>query len=325
YYVGSLLVAFLLGITGHADQKGHARVETRRAYVDLVEWARTNSFQVTWGREGREVVLTNRSWRLAFTANSRQMEINGVKTWLSFPITARGTNASIALLDVQTLVRPLLIPVKNKQGRSVNVIALDPGHGGKDRGYEAGGYQEKTHTLLLAQRLRSLLHSAGLTVILTRSSDTYVDLEERVELAKRNKADLLVSLHYNAAGQGAADAKGVECYCLTPAGAASTNSRSNDQFQGRTVTGNSNDSRNILLAYLVQKAIVSSLDVEDRGVRRARFAILRDASMPAILVEGGFMSEPRERRQLVGAERRRDLAQAIADGILDYKRIVERR
>jgi len=206
----------------------------------------------------------------------------------------------------------------------VGLIALDPGHGGKDKGYETAKYQEKAHTLLLARRLRFLLEAAGLKVVLTRSTDTYVELEDRVAAAKRQRADLFVSLHYNSSGRGRAGAKGVECYCLTPAGATSTNVRPDDRASTRACTGNAQNSRNMLLAYLIQKAMVTSLDVEDRGIRRARFAVLRDATMPAVLIEGGFMSAPDERRQLVGLERRHDLAQAIADGLLDYKRLVER-
>lgn len=295
-----------------------------RLYVDIAAWARTNSLRMAWPENSRELALTNRSWRLSFTVNSRQVEINGVKAWLSYPVIAKGTNASIALLDIQKLFTPIMTPVRNKPSQKVNVVVLDPGHGGRDRGYEAKGYQEKVHTLLLAQRLRTLLESAGLKVLLTRSTDTYVELGERVSLAKRNRADVFVSLHYNSAGNGRPDAKGIESYCLTPAGAGSTNVQGEEKIPTKATAGNSNDSRNVLLAYLIQKSVVTSLDVEDRGVRRARFAILRDATMPAVLIEGGFMSAPDERRELVNPQRRRDLAQAIADGILDYKRLVER-
>jgi N-acetylmuramoyl-L-alanine amidase len=318
------LITMLVAASVFAAQKRAQAHESSPQYVDLAGWGRTNSFRIVWNSNGRDFMLTNRSWRLAFTVNSRQAEINGVKAWLSFPVIARGTNASIALLDIQKLIRPLLTPARNNSQRKVTLVALDPGHGGKDKGVETAGCQEKTHTLLLARRLQSLLESAGLKVVLTRSSDVFVELDDRVALAKRRRADIFVSLHYNSDGNGRGDAKGVECYCVTPAGAKSTNTRPDDNATTKAVPGNNNDSRNVLLAYLVQKAMVTGLDVEDRGVRRARFLVLRDATMPAILIEGGFMSAPDERRRLVGLERRRDLAQAIADGILDYKRLVER-
>ncbi len=316
-----LMACACLGATRHAGNGGDAA----RAFVDLADWARTNSLQMTRDSKGRDLMLTNRSWRIAFTLNSRQAQINDIMTWLSFPVVTRGTNVSIALLDLRTLLHPLLSPPRNEKSKNVNMVAIDPGHGGRDNGYETARWQEKHHTLLLARRLRTLLQEAGLKVVLTRSNDTYVDLAERVAIARRQHADIFVSLHYNSAGNGRAKAKGVECYCLTPAGAVSTNVRPDETGSTKTCRGNAQNSKNALLAHLIQKATVTSLDVEDRGVRRARFAVLRDATMPAVLVEGGFMSAPDEGRQLVGAERRRDLAQAITDGILDYKRLVERR
>ena len=296
-----------------------------REFVDLAVWGRTNALSLSWNRTSRDLFLTNRSTRLMFTINSRQIEINGVKAWLSFPVIARGTNAAVSLLDLRTLVRPVLSPARNQPGQKVRVIALDPGHGGKDVGYDTGQRQEKNHTLLLARKLRALLQQAGFKVVLTRSGDTFVELDQRPALARRCRADLFVSLHYNSAGNSNAGAKGVESYCVTPAGAASTNARPDESGSTQAIVGNLQNAKNVLLAYQIQKAIVTSLDVEDRGVRRARFAVLRTAEMPAVLIEGGFLSAPDEGRELVGVERRRDLAQAVADGILAYKRLVERR
>ena len=88
--------------------------------------------------------------------------------------------------------------------------------------------------------------------------------------------------------------------------------------------GNRLDAKNILLAYQVQKAMVRSLPVEDRGVKRARFAVLRNARVPAILIEAGFMSHPQESKRIFDPQYRRRLARAIADGILAYKRAIER-
>ncbi|MDH7503261.1 MAG: N-acetylmuramoyl-L-alanine amidase [Verrucomicrobiota bacterium] len=211
--------AFLVCASASASNKPTISQSASRPYLDLAAWARTNSLRMVWETNGRDLMLTNRSLRLAFALNSRLAEVNGVKAWLSYPVIPRGTNAAISLLDVQTLIRPILTPVRYQAPRQVRVVALDPGHGGKDKGYETPNYQEKTHTLLLARRIRSLLEAADLKVVLTRSSDTYVDLDDRVALAKRQRADLFVSLHYNSSGNGRAEAKGVETYCVTPAGA----------------------------------------------------------------------------------------------------------
>jgi N-acetylmuramoyl-L-alanine amidase len=294
-------------------------------FVELGAWGATQRLRMEWDRKTKGVVLTNRAVRLAGAESSRVVELNGVRAWLSVPLTQRDQGLYVARLDVRSLLEPLLKPVRLKAGRKVRVVVLDPGHGGEDPGNSGGGHQEKTQVLLLAKKLRLVLQEAGLKVVLTRASDTFVDLDERVALAKRARADIFVSLHYNAAAPGNHDAKGIETYCITPAGAQSTNTRPDEPGSTRAVAGNLANARSVLLAYQVQKALVGTLDVEDRGVRRARFAVLRTSEMPAILIEGGFLSAADEARQILDVGRRNKLAGAIADGILAYKRLVERK
>lgn len=291
-------------------------------FSNLAAWAQSNQLRLSWDRDSRDLQLTNRTVRLAFTLNSRQAEINGVRVWLSFPVTLRDQALFIATTDLRTLLTPVLRPPRDPPGRHVRVIALDPGHGGKDAGFEVGSRQEKTHALLLARKLRSLLQEAGLKVVLTRSSDEYVDHEQRTLTARLNRADLFVSLHYNAFSNP--DVKGVEVYCVTPAGASSTNDGPNDASSTAEVPGNRQNTRSALLAYQIQRALVRSLPVEDRGVRHARFLVLTTSTMPAVLIEGGFMSAKDEARQIFTLAYRNQVANAILDGILAYKRLVER-
>jgi len=294
-----------------------------RRFVDLSAWASANSLELHWDKASGQIELTKRGAKLAFTADSRCASINGVGVWLSAPITRANHDVYVAAIDLQTLLVPVLSPAKNKPKQRVRTVALDPGHGGKDPGNEAGAEQEKTHALLLAEKVRSLLHQVGLRVVLTRSSDKFVDLAARAKYAKRPRADLFLSLHYNAANPGQNGVKGVEVYCLTPAGAPSTNAGS-ESGSTRAASGNANNAKNVLLAYQIQKAIVNHLGMEDRGVRRARFAVLRDAEVPAALIEGGFMTDPEEARQVFDESRREELAHAIVEGVLAYKRLVER-
>jgi N-acetylmuramoyl-L-alanine amidase len=88
--------------------------------------------------------------------------------------------------------------------------------------------------------------------------------------------------------------------------------------------GNAHDGQNALLAYDVQKAVTTGLRLEDRGMKRSRFEVLREACMPAILIEGGFMSNAADARNIYDAAFRKRMAQAIVDGIMTYKRTVER-
>jgi len=229
----------------------------------------------------------------------------------------------ISLLDLQTSVQPVLFPPKNTVSVPILRVCLDPGHGGRDPGNKESRRQEKEYTLLLAREVRDWLTGAGLKVTLTRNGDNFVPLLQRPEIAKKLDADLFVSLHFNAAIAEKDQVKGVEVYCLTPAGASSTNARGDWPDTG-AFTGNRVDAKNMLLAYLIQKAMVRSLAVEDRGVKRARFAVLRDAQVPAVLIEAGFMSHPAESKKIFSPDYRRQLAQAIADGILAFKRLVER-
>jgi N-acetylmuramoyl-L-alanine amidase len=161
-----------------------------------------------------------------------------------------------------------------------------------------------------------------LKVTLTRTTDTFVELPTRPDLARRRKADLFVSLHFNSTESSRNSVQGAEVYCLTPAGASSTNARGEGGGAG-WFPGNRYNDKNMFLAYQVQKALTKSLAVEDRGVRRARWAVLRDAVMPALLIEAGFMSHPVEGRKIFDASYRRQMAKAIVDGVLAYKRVVE--
>jgi len=187
-----------------------------------------------------------------------------------------------------------------------------------------GPNQEKKYALLLAQEVRQCLTRAGFRVSLTRTSDKFLDLPDRPDVARERRADLFVSLHFNSTETSRSSVHGAQVFCLTPAGASSTNARGEGGGAG-WFAGNRNNDRNLFLAYEVQKSLTRSLGVEDHGVRRARFVVLRDAVMPAILIEAGFMSHPDEGRKIFTAAYRHQLAQAITDGILAYRRGVERR
>jgi N-acetylmuramoyl-L-alanine amidase len=293
-----------------------------RRYVRLADWARANNFDFHWLQRDEAMQLTNRSFRIIFQKDSHNADFNGVNVLLCFPIVVQNGSGYLAEADLRQTLTPLFFPAANPGGAHVRNIVIDPGHGGKDPGIEIGGHQEKKYALLLAAELRDQLKRAGFNASLTRTRDVYVEKSARPEIARQRGADLFISLHWNGASIGKNDVKGAQTYCLTPAGAASSNS-GDDVSDIEAKPGNRNDRQNLLLAYDLQKSLTHNLGADDRGVRRARFTVLCEATMPAVLIEGGYMSHPVESRQIYDAAYRRRMAAAIVSGVLAYKRQVE--
>jgi N-acetylmuramoyl-L-alanine amidase len=172
------------------------------------------------------------------------------------------------------------------------VIVIDPGHGGPDPGAVGiGGLREVEVVLPISLEVAALLEQQGAQVILTRSTERDLDLEPRVQIANRANADLFVSIHANAISLSRPDVNGVETY-----------------YYG---SGNR-------LAQVIHSSIIQATGSVDRGVRRARFYVLRNTEMPAVLVEVGFVTGQNDARQLSDPAYRSQMAAAIARGILQY-------
>jgi len=289
-----------------------------QSYVSIADWSRANGFRVvSYTRE--QIILTNKTSRLVFNTDSPEAEINGVDVRLSFPV-AKG--ALISQLDLETAVKPLVF-LQKPSAKRIITVCLDPGHGGKDTGNRVPGFfwhNEKVYTLALAFELRDQLKKLGFNVILTRNSDTFVELPSRPAIANKAGADLFVSLHFNAAQSDRSHVAGPETYCITPVGAASSNAQGEGADHGATIANRVQD-KSLLFAYQIQKSLVQNLHVVDRDVRRARFAVLRDAQMPAILIEGGYMTNPGEGKRIYDAAWRQQMAAAIVKGILNYQKL----
>ncbi len=172
------------------------------------------------------------------------------------------------------------------------VVIVDPGHGGKDPGaIGLGGLQEKDVIMPIAQQVASILEQQGVQAVLTRRSDYFVDLAPRVAMAERMNADLFVSIHANSMGLSRPDISGLETYYYS---------------SGQR------------LAQTIHNSISQSMDVKNRGVRRARFFVLRKTSMPSVLVEVGFVTGREDAVKLSNPTYRSQMAEAIARGILQY-------
>lgn len=323
-----LLLAILLclrfgGLEVYAAS-GNARAihPLGREYLPLKDCAERWQLDLRWIKKDDELRATNKLTSVEFKLNSQRAEINGVTAFLSFPIIAQNGEPFIASQDVDHLLTPILRPPRSKSGVRIKTVALCPGHGGRDPGFQVGADPEKKYTLLLAKEVQRRLVAAGFKVVMLRDSDRTVSHEDRTLAAKRRHADVYVSLHYNSAGPQASEVRGAEVYCLTLPGSHSTNGGTSRPE--RSEPGDQNNHKSVLLAYQMQKSLVRNLQTTDRGLRRARFVVLRLAEMPAVLIEAGFMSNPEEMKRIKDAAYRKRSAQAIVEGLLAYKRLSER-
>lgn len=232
---------------------------------------------------------------------------------LGFPPQLIGDQVFLHILDLRKNLEPLLRSFTGEL-RTNRVVVIDPGHGGANSGTHsaADGRWEKEFTLDWARRLAPLLERRGWSVFLTRSKDVDVSLPDRVAFAEARRADLFLSLHFNSSGGGREQA-GLETYCLTPAGMPSTLTRGYEDDMGQIFPNNTFDAENLQYAVRLHRALLQVNGNLDRGVRRARFlGVLRGQRRPAVLVEGGYLSNPREARHIADPSYRQKLAEAVA-------------
>ena len=189
-------------------------------------------------------------------------------------------------------------------------IFLDPGHGGSDPGAVSGGVREKDLTLSVYNKVSSKLASLGYTVLTSRNVDKDVDLVERAKQANNANADMLLSIHFNAGGRGVA--RGIETYYYqSQADRVPKINKENHNNAERL-------ERSRKLANKVQQNLLYQTGANDRGVKRASFTVLRETSIPSILVELGFIDNPEERNKIKTNEYQERLANGIVDGIVEY-------
>jgi len=195
---------------------------------------------------------------------------------------------------------------------------LDPGHGGFDKGAISGYGYEKDYALDLARLLRPLLQAKGFRVIMTRESDVFLPLELRARIANATSDSIFVSLHFNATDRDPV-ASGFEIYSLTPRGAPSTYEDGLTLASVNIQNGTEEDAASVELSCCIYHSLLGQIDEFDRGIKRARFAVLRLTKIPAVLIEGGFLTERGESRLIANPAWRQKLADAICAGIDSYR------
>ena len=318
FVLGSLLLILLL-----AGAQAGWQIKTLggRDYIPLRQVASFYKMRaVPAGELG--IVLESDTRRMQFAQGSREARFDGIKHWLSFPVLVFGGQFFVSRMDLSKTIDPAMRPSHIPNMQPVRTVLLDPGHGGHDRGAVNQWGAEKNYNLDLCRRIRPHLTEGGLRVAISRSRDEFITLETRPALAGRlGEGAIFVSIHCNDAGQRSSAATGFEIYTLTPRGAPN----SNDSFLTRrsfsAEYGHRLDHSSEALAGAIYHAMLGRVPMFDRGMKRARFAVLRRATVPAVLIECGFLSHPRDARQLQSMAWRDRLAESIALGILEYAQL----
>lgn len=252
-------------------------------------------------------LVDERNMVLLYPGHERPAYVNGIHLAWRGDIKATGQSILVAP-DLETAIRRVLLPLPPSSASAVvvssptrkeplGVVLLDPGHGGRDPGcVSPDGREEKAITLTVAQELARRLGEAGVTVHHTRQTDAFVSLNERVAHARRLQPDLFISIHVDSCQR-----PGPRGYTIFVPRRCEENSPS--QRLGRAVDGR-----------------LAVLNRNGRGVRHhdANLRVLEKTTVPAVLVELGFLSNPTERRKLTSDSYQQRLAAALAEAVQDY-------
>ncbi len=294
-----------------------------KSYVPLSSLAAYYAMTVSQPA-GNRIRLQNKFNKIEFETDSRSVWINGTLIALSEPVRKAGWQWAIDVTDFNKTIEPATRPAEFLKGIGTRTVVLDPGHGGDDKGTSSPhNIHEKLVVLDVAKRVKAKLEARGVNVELTRENDRAVDLDARDRKAATLRADLFISIHANSAGKNR-DIRGTETFVLALPGRYSSNSYGGGRLPADTNAGNRYDLANMVLGYRLQQNILRATGQEDRGVKRARFEVLRDAPCPAALVEMAFMSNSKDEAIIMDPAGRDRIARGIADGIAAYLADVSR-
>jgi N-acetylmuramoyl-L-alanine amidase len=255
---------------------------------------------------------------LEFVPDSREIVVNGARSWLCFPLLERNGEFLVSRTDVAKTIEPLVRPHRVANVGRVRTVVLDPGHGGYDKGALCRYGSEKDFALDVARQLRPLLQAKGFRVIMTREGDYFVPLEVRARIANAARDAIFVSIHFNATDRDPS-ATGFEIFSFTPRGAPSTSDNWLTSSSASVQAGSRVDGQSMALSACIYHSLLGHIPEFDRGIKRARFAVLRLTEVPAVLVEGGFLTERGESRLIAKKDWRGRLAHAIGVGIENYR------
>jgi len=242
-------------------------------------------------------------------------KIQAAIAWLGLLIVA----ASLIWLDsMPRIIHPIETRVPSRTEASP-VVVVDPGHGGQDSGAMCGGMMEKDLTLDVAQRLDRRLQGSGISTIMTRDGDNYMSLADRTAMTNRLRDCVFVSIHFNEGNKPVST--GIETYYAERQMSSAPLLASWFPFLQRPSADPTN-LQSQSLAGFIQEALVTRTHAVNRGTKTQQFYVLANVQHPAVLVEGGFISNKDELGKLGSADYREEIATAITDGILRYREVL---
>lgn len=288
-----------------------------------------------WDNISETVTLTRGEVTAKALVGSEVVIAGKDKIYLSEPIL-RERGRIIVPPDFKAKVIDRLVQAREIYRASPLRILIDPGHGGKDPGaIGVVGTHEKNIVLDIALKVKQVLEHKGLKVIMTRNGDQFLTLEERTETASRQKADLFVSIHANSSPSRSAS--GVEVYELRELNWEEKRDpqrlRNHRLLFSQLAMKQGDDSVEKILSDMLfnyknketpklAEAVTTGLSngsrARNRGTKKAGYFVLRNSLVPAVLIEVGFLSNPKEERQLNTSVYRQKLADGIAESILRY-------
>ena len=312
------------GSTATAASVSTAPVPIRKIgrvdYVSAADVAARLGLKLTWTVRGKKLVLSGPSARAELENDTRDITVNGLRVFLGDPIVDAGGQLYVSRIDFERALTPAL-----RAGHGVaapgtpKTIVLDPGHGGKDTGTSL---HEKIYALDVAKRAKKALEAAGFRVVLTRETDRFLELVERAALANANRADVFVSIHFNALPNDK-KTSGVEIFTCAPKNQHAAEwwsllRRNDPHLETTDMPINRFDHWNVVLAQAIHRHFVHGLKSFDRGRKLAHWGVLRGLNCPGVLVECGFLTSDIEARKIATPEHRQKLADAIVAGVRDY-------
>ena len=290
-------------------------------YLPLSAVAKLNDMNLMWDAKKQKADLTKQNLHLRLRVGSAVVVANGETHLLDHPVLLHHGRVVVPVSFTKVLERfftgkeisPFFPPYR------IQTVIVDAGHGGHDMGAVGQmGLKEKQVNLDIARRLKEELEGQGLQVIMTRKEDDFISLYHRTYIANRAEGNFFVSIHCNASRNR--DVDGFEVYHVPPAleesgdAMASAEASPEAPFYGASAE----------LARSITSAMEHRLSLPNRGIRSARFFVLKEVKMPAVLVEVGYISNASEEALLEEKSHRQDIAEAVAEGILAYKQGFER-